>query len=968
MSSFAVRRPRGHGPAVAAFLALLPLAACAEAPGGAAEATGDPPDAPPLSSATSALMVGQPAQPSARPWAAFVHAGLPGGEVMRCSGVLIAPNLVLTSAQCTVCATSAAVGLLGESALPGAPPLTFRSSAAGGITTAPGSFTSAPDCSGTETSVALSINDRVVNGRALGLIRLSSSSPAAVAKVLLQPPLGFSPVQDLAGPEQVTVVSGGAETYLGGGHLMREAKFALQRYTNAGAGTPDCDPTMLAPFTMQRQMEANVGALKGDAGGAWVAKPLGFDQVIGIAQNETAGLFDDAAPTFILGNASFIRAGLGESLVTTDGDGDEVADVVDNCPLDANRDQLDRDLDGVGDVCDNCTPLRGNNSYLPTLDSYDASEDTFPEYHNPDQANCNQDAEDAAILAGGGSLAPLSDAQYMGSFGASYYSTCQASPLTKVNKQRRGDKCDAVPCARTEPRTTTLPAANFGPLAWLCGANGYAIGTCSYSATSGFSLAASGSMAATPGQDGLRFCRCDLPHATPAQRRLFCASGPAGCAVDPALYQLDHPKWKKLDLVGADPSGEKLTALSFPAGTATVDWNWQDDLTALTGVAIPAPPWTLDGDGAIAGGPKLRGVLWSHVVTYAGQPTSAAGELDGRSVVGLASAYGSGDHRITRKTHWKKIPRYKPHYWWEYCAGCEVMIDQPWIEVVRTAAGGLGAAVAFGAEGGTDVTAFVDAAALPLLDAGTHVNAAEPEATLARSGVARRALVLRSGSLDVIGALGSRDGRLIAESLAGVAPALGSGEAVATAYSAVRGELWAFRRPAGGAASLQRYSTATQKWSAMRRTGAALSTPLAAAYAPAERMIYLLDRGAGALVRLLRIDADTGVTTVVHDGLFDGSFSAMALAVDAAGVLLAVGADGRLGQTDAAHLQLGAEGAAPILLDRATMPAAQAAGTVAQTAAGVSFLVRRSDGYYEPRLLRAADFQRIGQPVSGPVF
>lgn len=962
MRALAAPHRRGHGIALAALLALLPLPSCTDEPSSGEAA------APPLAARDSALMVGTLALPAARPWAAFVRAVVPSGDVMECSGVLIAPNLVLTSAQCTVCATAVAVGLLGEQSLPGLPPSTFRSSAAGGITTAPGSFTSAPSCAGSATDIALGINDRVIDGRALGLVRLSTSSAVPVAKVLLHPPLGFSPVQDLAGAEKITVVSGGVEQLFGGSYLMREARFALERYSNQGL-LPDCDPAMTEPFTLARAIEANVGAMHGDTGGAWLAKPSGYEQVIGIAQNETMGLFDNAAPTFILKNANFIRGGLGDPPATLDGDGDEVPDVVDNCPLDANRDQIDRDLDGVGDVCDNCAPHQGNGMFFPgPLDSYDPAEGTFPEYHNPDQANCNRDAEEQAILADGGSVAPLTDAQYVASFGAAIFSTCQASPLNKITRQRRGDKCDPVPCAKATTRTTSVPTSNFGPLAWLCGANGYAIGTCSFEATSGFALKAAGSMAATPGQDGVRFCRCDLPHATPAQRRLFCAAGPSGCALDPTLYQLNHPRWKKLDLVGADGSGEKLTALSFAGGAADLDWNYQNDLTALTGVAIPPPPWTLDGDGAIVGGPKLRGVLWSHVVNYNGQPTAAAAAIDGRSVAGLASEYSALDHRIIRKTHWRKIPRYKPHYWWEYCAGCEVTLEQQWLEVVSNPSGAPGAVIAFGPDGGTEVTGLVDAAALPLLDAGTHVNAAESEQALQRAGVAQRALVLRAGSLDVIGALGNRDGRVIGEALSGGAPALGSGEAVATAYSAVRGELWAFRQPRGGTATLQRYTTATQKWGAMRRTGAAMGTPLAAAYAPVERVLYLLDRGEGSLVRLLRVDVDSGVTTVLHGGLFDGSFSAMALAVGGDGALLAVGADGRLGQTDAAHLQLLDDGKPPLLVDRATLPAAQAAGTVRESAAGVSFLVRRSDGYYEARLIKPADFQRIGQPVSGPVF
>lgn len=41
-----------------------------------------------------------------------------------------------------------------------------------------------------------------------------------------------------------------------------------------------------------------------------------------------------------------------ESSVCSDGDGDGVCDVEDNCPADANTDQADGDADGVGDACD----------------------------------------------------------------------------------------------------------------------------------------------------------------------------------------------------------------------------------------------------------------------------------------------------------------------------------------------------------------------------------------------------------------------------------------------------------------------------------------------------------------------------------------------------------------------------------------------------------------------------------------
>jgi hypothetical protein len=963
---------------MAALLALTSLASCHEG-----EADGPFVETPAEASSASALMVGVLAQPAARPWAAFVRSEVEGGT-MACSGILIAPNLVLTSAACTACSSSIAVGLLGEAAGPGQLPVIFRSNAAGGITTQPGSFRATPSCTGSVASISIELHEKMIEGHALGLVRLSTSSAVPVAKLLLQPPLGFSPVQDLAGADKITVVAGGTNAFFGDAstYRMREDPITIGRYSNQSVLGGECDPALLEPFVMHREWEANAGTLDGDGGGAWLAKVGGVEQVIGVVESESAGLDDSAAPTFTRKNANFLRAALGELPSALDTDGDEVADGDDNCPFDANRDQLDRDADGVGDLCDNCAPHQGNGTYLPgPLDSFDAAAGPWSQYHNPDQANCNADAEDQAILASGGSVGPISDSEYMGGFGSAIYGTCQSSPLHKRFQQRRGDACDPVPCAVATPKTTALPTANFGPFAALCGANGYAIGICTYEAISGFQLTGtgnrseSGPLPAQSGADGLRFCRCDLPHASAAQRRLFCAGGPTGCAVDPALYQLDHPKWKKLALVGADGSGEKLTSLSFPGGSASVDWSFLGDLTALTGTAMPPPPWTLDGDGAVVGGPKLRGVLWSHVTAFGGAAVTGLPDLEGRSVAAMASHYTEGDHRIRRVTHWKKIPRYKPHFPWEYCAMCGVLPEQQWLEVVLGAAGGVVGVVAFGPSGGTDVTGAVDSAAVSLLSQGTQVNAAEREQVLRSAAVARRALVLRSGSLDVIGAVGVRDGRVVGEALSGAAPALASGEAYALAYSALRGELFAVRRVPGRGAAMARYSLATQKWQAMRQTGAALSTPIAAAFSTAEQALYVLDRGDGTRIRLVRIGAEDGVTSVVASDLCDGSFSAMALAFGGDGALLVLGADARLGATFAAHLALATETRGLTLLDQATLPREQMAGlgsglgaSVRETAAGVSFLVRLGDGSYEARGIPAGDFTRVNARVTGPVF
>lgn len=63
--------------------------------------------------------------------------------------------------------------------------------------------------------------------------------------------------------------------------------------------------------------------------------------------------------------SNFVARFRAEASLNTDTDTDTVPDWRDNCPADANTDQLDTDLDGIGDVCeppvDNC-PLDPNKT------------------------------------------------------------------------------------------------------------------------------------------------------------------------------------------------------------------------------------------------------------------------------------------------------------------------------------------------------------------------------------------------------------------------------------------------------------------------------------------------------------------------------------------------------------------------------------------------------------------------------
>src|SRR5262249_20425515 len=111
-------------------------------------------------------------------------------------------------------------------------------------------------------------------------------------------------------------------------------------------------------------------------------------------------------PTFNLTNAGFIGQ-FAESPsfanLLQDKDGDDVVDFADNCPTAYNPDQVDFDGDGVGFFCDNCDrpvdqPDNGQASALIT--EYDGRPTSdFAASANPDQANCNGEAENERLLA-----------------------------------------------------------------------------------------------------------------------------------------------------------------------------------------------------------------------------------------------------------------------------------------------------------------------------------------------------------------------------------------------------------------------------------------------------------------------------------------------------------------------------------------------------------------------------------------
>jgi hypothetical protein len=191
----------------------------------------------------------------------------------------------------------------------------------------------------------------------------------------------------------------------------------------------------------------------GDLGGPMLAVVGGKERVIGVANGFHDVLVDWAlpisgnthAPTFTLDSAEFLRKeafNLPTGLLA-DADGDNVADPFDNCPRDANRDQIDRDADGLGDVCDNCAPdLR--------LDRFEGEPATqFAALVNPEQANCNGEAEsERMILANSSFLAPDGELRHVTDVDYMQFFHCGGGLVEAMKAQRRGDVCDPVPCAR----------------------------------------------------------------------------------------------------------------------------------------------------------------------------------------------------------------------------------------------------------------------------------------------------------------------------------------------------------------------------------------------------------------------------------------------------------------------------------------------------------------------------------------
>lgn len=283
-------------------------------------------------------------------------------------------------------------------------------------------------------------------------------------------------------------------------------------------------------------------------------------------------------------------------------DADPHGDACDNCPHVSNYDQRDFDLydedtsysfppsDGVGDVCDNCpyvvNPLQedcdgngaGDACDFPDLDGdgyHDVCDDNCPpsvgdpeETYNPDQANCNLDAE-----------------------------------LTNGEAILRGDVCDPTPCPAFRHYARRRPVVGGTP-------DGFIVESSGLEGLGMVETIADAVNAAGTARTGFRFCPCDTTEDT-LEARDSCAAS-ANCIIgDPALYDGLGSSWRRISatLFGEHDVGTSASEFVIrygdpaPERHAFGQWDFFSDASS-GGYVLP---------GSFQ---RARGVTWAHAIGY----------------------------------------------------------------------------------------------------------------------------------------------------------------------------------------------------------------------------------------------------------------------------------------------------------------------------------------------------------------
>lgn len=813
-----------------------------------------------------------------------------------------------------------------------------------------------------------------VHGADLAIIRLTSPVDTQVVPpmpVLLAPPeRGFSPVQDLFG-ESVTLVGRGLPSPDSQDTTtMRQGLADIDGYANSitpGCKEADGQEVDTSPFFLVLRNAAfddppgdpEAATLSGDSGDPVIANIKGTAKEIAVTSAGDQDKLGVYAPTFTARNSQWIRSILnGVTPTIVDTDGDNVVDSLDNCPLDANPDQIDRDADGVGDICDDCAPSGWENY---PLDSYDGTPSTtFAAFQDPDQKNCDEEAESQQILDATGAqsaeIPHVTLEQYMEDFGLGQLGIddCQPNYVRTLHQLRHGDACDPVPCGRTKIQLTPVDPALITPPSDCHPPPGYAVATCEWIAPQQIDVTPiRDTNSGQSGAVGTRYCPCTSPHATEAQRRTNCApSNLFGCAIAATEYKAPgspQATWHPMSLNGNGANFDTLVSTSFaPEGqlpVASMTWQSFEDQALLSG-PLPPTPWSVDANGGIVGGsPNLKGILWSSLRSFGGSPSSSLSDTDGRSYDEYGSHYSVGDQEIFfHLVASGKVPWTKPPFPWEYCAQCRLGPEMHWLWVYNDAVGSPHV-LAVSPSRIQEVTAHVPSLAQTLLaSSATRVPASEPEYRLAQAGITRRDLFVdeSSSSLNITGSISVVNGDIVASQR----PPPGGASAAFIiipppvhrfAYSATLNQLFEIESPSLGYTSTFKRWTLNTGWVTETLSGPALQRAVALTYSLEDDALFAIDIDTNSTYRLLEIDLQHDAVTVLSSDLLSGSWQGVSLAMGYRGeILVAASHSTSSGQQDLfAHLALDSTGLS--VIDTA-QTSDQLAGAVRENALGVHYL------------------------------